>query len=157
MTTKEANDTRKGLVGKLAYIAWRRYMEGQENDDLSIDNLRAWDARKNYGALRDSFGSDEDLVEIGVKHKFYSFINQYSSLKIVAGDNVSKVSFSMVRTGPDGKRQSIENADDEAIQFQISRLKMEVKGTAARLRAFEYEWDAIRNLVSGWLFEMEQE
>lgn len=157
MTTKEANDTRKGLVGKQAYKAWILYNEKNGITDKSPENLRLWDSQRNYGSLRESFGTDDDLIEIGVKQKFNSFINQYSSLKIKGGKNTSTVGFGTIRTAPDGSRLSILDANEVTRQHWVDKMKMEIQNTAVRLRAFEYEWDVIRDMVSGWLFEMEPE
>lgn len=157
MTTKEANDTRKGLVGKSAFIAWRKYMEKKKNTDLSVENLRAWDEKYNHSSLRESFGSDDDLIEIGVKHKYYAFLNQYTSLKLTAGNTDSGFTLSGIRTLSDGTRAAIDKADPDQIEYMISRLKRDVQGAATRLHAFQYEWDTICNMVSGWLFEMKEE
>lgn len=157
MTVQEANDTRKGLTGKTAYITWRRYMDDQADLDLSVDKLRAWDEKHNYKALRASFGDNDYLIELGIKQKYNSFINQYSVLNLKPGNTKSPTKFNIIRTDENRNRVSLADADESQKQYFVDRIKYEVQASTRRLRAFQYNWNEIHGLVSGWLFEMEEE
>lgn len=157
MTAKEANQIRKGLVGFAAYKAWRDYMDSKNDNDCSAENFEIWDVEKNYGALRASLGSDEYLISLGVRQRFNAIMTLYHSHYIKAGKSGTPISIRGHRKGSDGKMWPVENMDDAQVDYQIARLKMDMKNTANRLHSFQHDWDVVRETMSGWLFEFEEE
>lgn len=157
MTTQEANDLRKGLIGKEAYIAFVRYQQSTNQTDQSVDRFQEWDLVHNFGALRESFGTDEYLIGVAVRHKYQTVLNQYSILLLERGADAAKITLAGVRLTKDGTKKLISEMDEADHSYQIGRLKMTIQHSASRLHQFQHNWNTVRETVTGWLFEMEEE
>lgn len=146
-------EERENYSGRKMMSDFREYCinKGQE---FTEDVLRSWDEQYNNHKIRDSFGSKDRVYEAGMRHMYRQYLDRYNYIlvKLASGKSVR---LSAIRTDSSGRRSHLSAMTRPDLEYNIERIKAEIKTQYDRVKIFGMDVRAFRTAVNEAIDEIE--
>lgn len=154
-TVAEVREERETHNGRKIIAAFRAYHE-ERGLELSVDNLRAWDVAHNHSRILQSFGTEAEIREKGLQIFYREYLNRFTTAVIqMKGGKAFRIS--CVRTKADGSRGHVAVMGRVDLDFNIDKIKAEIKTSYQRAALLGLDIRAFRKIVNDALDQIESE